>query len=289
MKGIAGANAEMKGAETRASKAAEFPFTQVKTQIGNRDVTVPGPVFNQSFGLGPDGQRLPAQSGQQDGYQQSLAALNIPFNETGSGTSAKSYLPGQTLGGNIGKLGLGADPVVTKASESVNQNFLDKDYTPVIEQGKTATITINQAQIARKALEGMGGTNWAKPAVAVGAKILNVIGVPNAEKVAANAELFESTLYNHVLNKQLDQKGPQTESDAKRMSMTYAQLRNTTKANEFLLSSIEAQARIEKMREEFYRKALPIAQKDGDLAAVGREWANRQPSLFDMPSMTKFK
>jgi len=176
-----------------------------------------------------------------------------------------------------------------KSIELSNKTFMDGDYKAAIEKGQTASQAISQAKIARGALENLGGTNWATPAKVAGAKVLNVIGIPNAEKIASNAELFKSTLYNHVLSRQLDQKGPQTESDAQRIQQTYAQLGNTTRANNFLIDTIEAQAELDKRRETFYRNAMPIAQKDGNLAKIGQEWLVREPSIFDMPSMAKWK
>jgi hypothetical protein len=42
------------------------------------------------------------------------------------------------------------------------------------------------------------------------------------------------------------------------------------------------------MKASFYQNALPIAKEEGDLQKVDREWSKRVPSIFSMPSMTKW-
>jgi hypothetical protein len=235
-----------------------------------------------------------------EGAKANFDFVQVPDGRGGTRMMSKAEATRSLGGGDAGYSNPAADAankakmeaeatLAPKSIELSNKTFMDGDYKGVIDKGTIASQSISQAKIARGALDNLGGTNWATPAKVAGAKVLNVIGIPNAEKIASNGELFKSTLFNHVLAKQLDQKGPQTESDAQRIGQTYAQLSNTTRANNFLLDTIEAQAELDKRRETFYRKALPIAQKSGNLAEIGDEWTARAPSIFDMPSMTKWK
>ncbi len=67
------------------------------------------------------------------------------------------------------------------------------------------------------------------------------MGIKDAEKFATDAQVFNSQAKEVVLQKQLAQKGPQTESDAKRIEETGASLGNTPAANKFILDVAMAQ------------------------------------------------
>jgi hypothetical protein len=53
--------------------------------------------------------------------------------------------------------------------------------------------------------------------------------------------LFSAKANETVLQRQLEQKGPQTEADAQRITQTGAQLTNTVDANRFILDVAKAQ------------------------------------------------
>ena len=83
-------------------------------------------------------------------------------------------------------------------------------------------------------------------------------------------------------------KGPQTEGDADRAKDTFAKLGNTPKANAFILDLAQATAERDARRAAWYRDALPLGQKAGDLQMLDRKWQEREPSIFQMPSMQKW-
>jgi hypothetical protein len=95
-------------------------------------------------------------------------------------------------------------------------------------------------------------TGFGAGAQRAGASILSALGVKDAEKFAANAETFNAAASQAVLTKQLEQKGPQTEADATRISTTGAQLGNTVKGNRFLIDIAKAQAKKDIRQRSFY-------------------------------------
>ena len=94
------------------------------------------------------------------------------------------------------------------------------------------------------------GTEWQ----AAAASVLSAFNVKNATKFATNAELFLSQSRSALLTKQLEQKGPQTENDAKRIDQTGAALGNTVDANRFILAHAEAIAERNIERAAFWQK-----------------------------------
>jgi hypothetical protein len=90
-----------------------------------------------------------------------------------------------------------------------------------------------------------------------------------------------------VLQKQLEQKGPQTESDAKRIEQIGAQLGKTKNANEFILATAKEQLKRDVDQRNFYDRWYK-ANKTYDGAEDS--WFNGEggKSLFDRPSLKKY-
>jgi hypothetical protein len=84
-------------------------------------------------------------------------------------------------------------------------------------------------------------TGFGTETVAAGAKVLAALGVADADKFATNAQVFQAKATEAVLQKQLEQKGPQTESDAQRIDQIGAQLGKTTAGNRFVLTTAKEQ------------------------------------------------
>jgi hypothetical protein len=90
-----------------------------------------------------------------------------------------------------------------------------------------------------------------------------------------------------VLQRQLEQKGPQTESDAKRITATGAQLGNTKDANRFILNVAKAQLQRDIEQRAFYAK---WRDKNKTLEGAEDAWfaGPGSKSLFESPVLKKY-
>jgi len=90
-----------------------------------------------------------------------------------------------------------------------------------------------------------------------------------------------------VLQKQLEQKGPQTEPDAQRITATGAQLGNTKEANKFLLNVAKAQLERDLKQREFY---AAWREKNKTLEGAEDAWyaGPGSKSLFDNPALKRY-
>jgi hypothetical protein len=130
-------------------------------------------------------------------------------------------------------------------------------------------------------------TGFATETKAAGAKVLGALGVKDAEKYATDAQSFLANANAAVLQRQLEQKGPQTESDAQRISATGAQLGNTKDANRFVLNVAKAQLQRDIDQRKFYadwRKTNKTFEgaEDAWISGAGGK------SLFDNPLLKKY-
>jgi hypothetical protein len=195
---------------------------------------------------------------------------------------------GGTTGGGIKT---GYSPTEKARVETIglgNQSFMKDRYAPALEAGDAATQTIAATQAARSALAGLGKSGWGTPMIAGAASVLGALGVPQAEKFASNAQMFQSAAMGRLWTTLNAAKGPQTEGDAERASKTFAQLENTPRANEFILDMTHATAERERLKAQYFREALPMAQESGDLQEIERRWARIAPSVFTLPMMKRW-
>ena len=140
-----------------------------------------------------------------------------------------------------------------------------------------------QSQILNKGFTTGFGTEVQK----AGASVLAALGVPEAAKFATDAQTFLAATQQAVLQKQLEQKGPQTEADSKRVTQTGAQLGNTVQANQFLIDVAREQLNRDIERKEFLEKWWDINKT---LRGADNAWytgAGGQ-SLFDRPGLKKY-
>ena len=130
-------------------------------------------------------------------------------------------------------------------------------------------------------------TGFATETKAAGAKVLGALGVKDAEKYATDAQSFLANANAAVLQKQLEQKGPQTESDAQRISATGAQLGNTKDANRFVLNVAKAQLQRDIDQRKFYAD-WRATHKTFDGADDAWNAGPGSKSLFDSPTLKNF-
>jgi hypothetical protein len=90
-----------------------------------------------------------------------------------------------------------------------------------------------------------------------------------------------------LLTKQLEQKGPQTENDAKRIDQTGAALGNTVNANRFILAHAEAIAERNIERAAFWQK---YRRENGTFDGADEAYAEGpgSKSIFDYAPLKKY-
>ena len=175
-----------------------------------------------------------------------------------------------------------------QAEQELNKNWVSGTFQPTIDAANAARGTLASIQAVR----GLDlQTGWGTEAMAKGANFLVGLGIggEEAQKLASNAQAFQSVSMDRLLKMLQSQSGPQTEGDAQRAAQTWVSLQNTPQANEFILDFAQAQAEMQARKAEFYQKALPIARRTGDLTEIDRRWQQVQGSIMAHPLMRKWQ
>jgi hypothetical protein len=160
-------------------------------------------------------------------------------------------------------------------------------YKVISDAARLATKTLPALETQAKILDSGFNTGFGTAAQKAGASVLSALGVPEATKFATDAQTFLAATQQAVLQKQLEQKGPQTESDAKRITDTGAQLGNTVDANRFIIDVAKAQFKRDLNQRDFFDKwwAKNTTYEGAENAWFGGEGGK---SLFDAPELTKY-
>lgn len=198
------------------------------------------------------------------------------------------------------------DAAIRKASQFAPQAITTIKMPPLegAEQKEKGILNVGQykdvsaaAKLAAKTLPAIDTnlsilnkgfeTGFGTETVAAGAKVLAALGVPNAETFATNAQVFQAKATEAVLQKQLEQKGPQTESDAQRIDQIGAQLGKTTQGNKFLLTTAKEQLKRDMEQRNFYdawwkQNKTYEGAEDAWYASEGGK------SLFDRPALKTY-
>lgn len=179
-------------------------------------------------------------------------------------------------------------PPQEKAEQGSRGEMLVKQYSAISDQAKVAARTLPSLESNISILDKGFDTGFGTETKAAGAKVLAALGVPEAERLATNAQTFLGNASAAVLQRQLEQKGPQTESDAQRITATGAQLGNTKEANRFLISVAKAQLKRDIDQRNFYDKWWQTNKTyDGAESA----WFSGEggKSLFERPELKAYK
>lgn len=262
VQGAAQANAGYQGAQAGAVAAAQYPYA-----VGQkRAEQVGAAALDPMKVVGPDG------------TERYVDRLNV----SGTGQGGATGQPGG--GGFIA----GRNPVTQASSVDLNKNWITNNYQPTLDAGKAATDMNNSISAMRNINPATG---WGAEAKAAGANILTGLGMApkNAEMYASNAQKMQSVAMDRLLTVLGQQKGPQTEGDAQRASQTFVSLQNTPDANNFILDLAQAKANQDSRKAMFYEQALPLAQKEGDLTRVDREWRKIQGSIWADPTLSRWQ
>ena len=178
-------------------------------------------------------------------------------------------------------------PDQEKEERGARGKLLVKQYESVADAAKLAARTLPALETQERILDSGFKTGFGTDAQKAGASVLAALGVPEAGKFATDAQTFLAATQQAVLQRQLEQKGSQTEADAKRITQTGAQLGNTSDANKFIVSTAKAQLKRDVAQRNFYDKWWKENQTyDGAEDA----WFSGEggKSLFDYPELKQY-
>ena len=179
-------------------------------------------------------------------------------------------------------------PPQEKAENTEYGKFLVEQFKNVSEKATLAGKSLPAIDINLNILNKDFETGFGTESKAAGAKVLAALGVQGAEAFATDAQTFLANANSAVLQKQLEQKGTQTASDADRITSTGAQLGNTKEANRFILSVAKAQLQRDIDQREFYAK-WRTTNKTFDGAENAWFSGPGNKSLFDSPILKSYK
>jgi hypothetical protein len=178
-------------------------------------------------------------------------------------------------------------PPQEKAEQSARGTLLVKEYGGVSDAAKLAVKTIPSIDANLNILNKGFETGFGTETKAAGAKVLGALGVQNAENFATDAQVFQAKATEAVLQKQLEQKGPQTESDAQRIDQVGAQLGKTTAGNKFVLTTAKEQYKRDIEQRNFYDSWWKN-NKTYDGAESAWYAGEGGKSLFDRPALKQY-
>jgi hypothetical protein len=178
-------------------------------------------------------------------------------------------------------------PPQEKAEKSEYGKFLVDQFKGVNDAARVAARSLPAIESNLNIIDKGFDTGFGTEAIASGAKVLAALGVKDAEKYATDSQSFLANANAAVLQRQLEQKGPQTESDAQRITATGAQLGNTKAANQFVLNVAKAQLQRDLEQRNFY---ADWRNKKGSLEGAEDAWYNGEggKSLFERPNLKKY-
>ena len=165
--------------------------------------------------------------------------------------------------------------------------LLVKQYDDVSEQAKVSLRTRSVLQTNLDILERGFNTGFGTETKAAAASVLATLGLKDASKYAANAQMFNAAVNQIVLQAQLAQKGPQTEADARRITDTTAKLGNEKEANKFILKVAIAQANKDIKQRDFYSKWF-TKYKTYDGAEDAWYESEGGESIFNRPELKQY-
>jgi hypothetical protein len=176
-----------------------------------------------------------------------------------------------------------------KAERGKFGELLVEQYKNISGAAQLAAKTLPSLDAQSKILDQGFTTGFGTDVKAAAASVLAALGVPEAEKFATDAQTFLASTQQAVLQKQLEQKGPQTEPDAQRITQTAAQRGNTVGANRFLIDVAREQLKRDIEQRDFYsqwRRGPGKNSFDGAEEAWYEGAGGK--SLFDRPALKKY-
>ena len=183
-----------------------------------------------------------------------------------------------------------SNPAPGTAERSEDSDYgksLVAEFGGVRDRAAAAQDAINQIGIARAIPVRSGALEpWKASVGAVGEALgfsKDFLGKMGLDQ-ATEAQAFNGMIQNLVLTKMQAQKGPQTENDAKRITMTVAALNNTDEARDFLMRSAQALAQRDVEQRTFYENHRAKNKTFDGAAAAWRDHIARTPLLGSNPN-----
>lgn len=178
-------------------------------------------------------------------------------------------------------------PLLEKQEQKDKGTLNVREFEGIASAAKVAARTLPAIETQERVLNAGFQTGFGTEAKKVGASILSALGVPEAERFASNAETFVAAMNQSVLQRQLEQKGPQTEADAQRISATGAQLGNTVQGNRFIIAVAKAQLKRDISQRRFWEEYW---RKNKTYEGAEEAWQSGPggKSLFDAPELREF-
>jgi hypothetical protein len=225
-------------------------------------VAAGGPNPNKPFFIGEDGQMQPNPAYQ--AYELAKASAGR--------SSTNVILP--TL-----------EREEQKAKGTANVRYFSETVTPAADAARRGNALLESQ---RRTIESGFETGWGVPQIAGAANVLgSVFGIKDAERYASKAATFQAAMFDQVLQKQLAQKGPQTESDAARMQQTLAQASTPAAASKFLIDFATAQNDRDIGRQKFFADWW---RKKGTYEGAEEAWNDAEGgvSIFSSPRLQTY-
>jgi hypothetical protein len=178
-------------------------------------------------------------------------------------------------------------PPLEKTEQQEKGKFNVKVYGDIAGTADRARKILPALETSEAILNNGFKTGFGTDVQTQAARVLSSLGVPEADKYATNSQLFLAQGRQALLQRQLEQKGAQSEGDAQRINQTFIQLGNTPEANKFLVATAKAQAKQDIERQKFYsdwwsKSKTYEGAEEAWLAGTGGK------SLFDRPDMKSF-
>ena len=177
--------------------------------------------------------------------------------------------------------------VSERAEQGARGKMLVDDFSTIAKSAQLAVKTIPSIEANLNILNKGFDTGFGTETIAAGANVLAALGVKDANKYATDAQMFKSKATEAVLQKQLEQKGPQTESDAQRIDAVGAQLGKTKDANQFVLTVAKEQLKRDIDQRNFYANWYKN-NKTYDGAEDAWYTGKGGDSLFTSPALKKY-
>lgn len=178
-------------------------------------------------------------------------------------------------------------PPQPKEEQEARGRLLVKGYETISDAARVAARSLPALETQERVLDSGFRTGFGAEAQTTAARVLSALGVENAKEYAKSSEAFSAAASQAVLQRQLEQKGVQTEADAQRISQTGAQLGNTPEGNKFIISVARAQFNRDIAQRNFYDSWW---KKNGTYDGAEDAWFSGpgSKSLFESPELKRF-
>ena len=177
--------------------------------------------------------------------------------------------------------------VQERAELAARGQMLVDTFKDVNNSAKVAARTLPALEANLATLDKGFKTGFGTEAQTAAASVLAALGVEKAKDFATNSQTFLANASQAVLQRQLEQKGPQTEADAQRITQTGAQLGITPDANRFLLDVAREQLKRDVEQRDFYSRWF-TKNKTYDGAEDAWFTGEGSKSLFERPVLKKY-